>query len=991
MSTAKLPERTLQVGDRLNGFTIERVTDLTDVHSVAYEAKHDETGARVLHLHTDDPENLFSIGFRTPPEDSTGVPHIIEHSVLSGSERFPVKDAFNELSSGSLCTFLNAMTWPDRTVYPAASAVRADYFNLATVYLDVALRPRLSESTFLQEGHHLEFEDSEDSDSPLTISGVVYNEMKGSYSSVDDVVFKQLQEALFPDNCYGVDSGGDPAVIPDLTYEGFKEFHRRFYSLSNARLFLYGNITTADQLAFLEVEFGRQASLEALEVDSAVQSQPTWDRPRRSEGLFPVAKGESLSGKSVVNVAWMTSDITVPEDTIPLLVLHKALVGSAAGPLRVALLESGLGDAISAESAFEKDFRQVPFVVGLRGTEEERAEEIEALVIGTLERLAEEGIDEELLRGAFQEFEFASKEISSAYPVHLMMRAFETWNYDADPRTGLNLSSAVETVRTRWASDPELFQKAIRRWLLENTHRLLSISTPSETVAEEKQSAFERGMAERKESLSASELESIGEKAAALRIAQETPDTPEALATLPRVTVADIPHEMQRTPTRETELGGVRVLEHELFTGGIVYIGLSFDVAPVENDQQPLLPLIGRLTTGMGAAGLAYDEMAKRKALHTGGISCGVSASQRLRAGGCEQRMTFLGRALTREAGELGQIMRDLLCAGDLEDTKRAQDLLLEMRSNARASIVDEGHRHAILLAGAAQDLTGFRNEQYSGYTQLSFLDRCTKALDTDPSEILRQVGEERSRIFTRSRLVANLTGDAQGLAAAREALGELIGALPVGGAAEASTPETLGADRVGFALSSEVSFVVRSAPVPGMLDPIAPKLDVLGRILADGYLYENIRVKGGAYGGFCFYNPLQGEFVMASYRDPNLVKTMEVFDGIIAAARREGTIDEQIVEKAVIGSVGSFDGIVDPCRKGQSALRRSLIDVRDEDRERYREGLLAVDLRAVLDEALPVLEAGLRSATQAVVSSRPKIEEANESLTSAFEIRSLD
>ncbi len=991
MTETKLPRACHEPGERLHGFTIDRVTPLEDVRAVAYEATHEASGAQVLHLHAEDPENLFSIGFRTPPSDSTGVPLIIEHSVLAGSERFPVKDAFNELARGSLATFINAMTWPDKTVYPVASAVPADYFNLATVYLDVTLHPRLSEETFRQEGHHLELEDPDDLESPLTISGVVYNEMKGAYSSVGQLTEKNLQEALYPDNCYGKSSGGDPEVMPELTYEGFREFHRRFYSLSNARIFLYGDISTADQLAFLEGELAHHGPASRVEVDSSIADQPPWSEPRRIDSAYPVAKGESLEKKTVVNLAWMAAETANPQETILLRVLYQALLGTAAGPLRKRLLESGLGEDVSPESMFDTDFKQSLFIVGLRGTERERAGDVERLVLDTLRELADNGVDDELLRGAFHQFELASKEIGSSYPVRLLIRAIQTWNYDADPKVGLTLSTAIDEVRERWRENEHVFQDTIRRWLLDNPHRLLAVSYPSETYSEEREAVLREKMAAHKRSLDPADLERVRDEARALKKAQETPDPPEILATLPRVRVEDIPHELHTVPTEIAEIEGVTVLEHELFTGGLTYVGLSFDAAPVADERHTLLPYLGRLTSGMGAAGLSYDEMARRKALFTGGVSCGVSAMRHLDGGRAVLRMTLGGRALDRNVGELTAILRDLAVAGDLGDRERARDLLLEMRNGARSNVLEMGHHHAGLLAAAGQDLPSYRNEQYSGFSQIRFLDEAAKNLEGALPELLEAAGEERPRIFSRARLVVNVTADAAGLFAAREALPALIRALPEGTVETPAEREGLGEPRVGFAFSSQVNFVAQVAPVPVLGDEAAPPLTVLSRLLSDGYFYEKLRVLGGAYGGFCSYDPVGGQFAAMSYRDPHLLRTMEVCDQVARAVRAEDRITEEGVEKAIIGTIGGFDRILAPAAKGAVALRRHLIGLSDDDRRRYREGILRVTPETLLEKALPRLERALEASTRGVVGSREKIEEANASLADPFEIRGLE
>lgn len=985
-ATAALPDVRHKVGDKLHGFTITGVTPLPDVRAVAYEATQDKTGARVLHLHADDPENAFAIGFRTPPSDSTGVPHILEHSVLAGSERFPVRDAFNELMKGSLATFINAMTWPDKTVYPVSSAVRADFFNLATVYIDVVLHPRLSRETFLQEGHHLEFEDLDSVDSDLVVSGVVYNEMKGVYSAADAVTFKALQENLYPDNTYGVDSGGDPEDMPNLTYEQFVEFHRSLYSLSNARIFLYGDIPTADQLAFLERETARDAS---IEVDSHVHDQPRWDKPRKIESAYPVAKDESTANKTIVNVAWMTAETANPDDTILLRVLYATLVGTAAGPLRKALLASGLGEDLSPETVFETDFKQAMFSVGLRGTEREHADKIEKLILDTLTQIAEEGQDEELIRGAFHQIEFAGKEIGSHYPIRLVMRAMETWNYDADPKAGLAFPTVIDQVRKRWEANPKLFRETIKKWLLDNPHRLLAVSYPSPTFSDERAERYKARMAEQKATYSREQLEAIRADALALKQAQEAKDPPEVLAKLPRVTLSDISKDIKTIPCRETKIGDVIVLEHEIFTSGIAYISLAFDIAHLDNDAQTLLPMLGKTTVGMGAAGQDYETLAKRKSLYTGGIQYSVSADRCLHRPEVVQHMSLLGRALYRNVGELANLLRDLLTEADLTDTTRLKDLVFEMRNGAKSGIVQRGHAYARMLAAASMDLTGFRSEQWGGITQLRLLETNATGFDDKNAALTDAIAALRPRVFNKRRLIANITADADGLEAAREALTLVINALPDGDDAPRVDVTKFGPAPVGLAVSTDVNFVARVQPAPRLTDALAPAVGVLSNILSSDYLYEKLRVQGGAYGGFCVYESLNGQFSMLSYRDPNLEKTLQVYDEITTAA--SDLITDHAVETSIISSLGDFERVLDPCTRGQTAMRRYILGIADDDRRKYRSGLYDVTPALIRDTVLPALAKEAVNAAQGVVSSKERLEAANKEISPPFQIETIE
>ncbi len=688
MTEKGCPEPTLTSGSSIYGFKVQRVEAVPEVRAMAYEMEHEATGAKVLHLHCGDRENLFSIGFRTPPRDSTGVAHILEHSVLAGSERYPVKDAFNELARATLQTFINAFTYPDKTIYPIASQVKKDFFNLAAVYSDLVFHPRLVKETFSQEGHRLDFTDPEDPQSSLTISGIVYNEMKGVYSSPDSLMWKEIQENLYPDTPYAFDSGGNPEAIIFLTYEQLKAFHRTYYSPSNSRFFIYGDIPTSEHLAFLaEVLCG----FPRINVSSCIPLQERWKEPRRVEGFYPIAKNVDIAGKTAVNVAWMTADNEDHETVMVLKIIARALIGSAAGPLRKALIDSGFGEDISPVTGIDSDLRQVAFAVGLRGTDAGKADDIESLILETMGNLSRTGIDRDILEGALHRIEFAGKEIlrrSYPYGITLMSRVYHTWLYDGDPLAALRFSSVIERIRSQWTSEPDLFQHVLKKWFVENPHRILSIMEPSESLMEERDDAFRKMMSHSRASLSSEELEDIRRGAKQLRKRQVEPDSAESLATLPVLRMEDVPRLAETIPSEASCIEGVQILKHDIFTNGIAYVDISFDVSHVPDELQPLLPFLGTLTIGMGAEGWSYDEMSKRVALKTGGLGYQLISGMNTDGTSCWQKMIFSFRALYRNLGEAWKIVAGMLCEGDLADATRMRDLVFENKNNLHSSVV---------------------------------------------------------------------------------------------------------------------------------------------------------------------------------------------------------------------------------------------------------------------------------------------------------------
>ncbi|PKN10516.1 MAG: hypothetical protein CVU72_00965, partial [Deltaproteobacteria bacterium HGW-Deltaproteobacteria-7] len=850
MTSSNVPEPTLQAGDLFTGFKVLRVEAIPAMRLTAYEMEHLQTGAKVLHLHAFDRENLYAIGFRTPPADSTGLPHILEHSVLAGSEKYPLKDAFKELMRSTMQTFINAFTYPDKTVYPVASQIKADFFNLARVYTDLVLHPRMLRETFLQEGHHLEFAAPGDLTSDLIISGIVYNEMKGAYSSPDSLMYKDIQENLYPDTIYALDSGGDPEVIPTLTYEQFRDFHRKYYSPTNARFFLYGDIPTAEHLKFLSEML---AGFDRVDVDSSIKSQPFFTAPRRVSGFYPVDIDEPLTGKAIVNVAWMLAENKDFETALMLEIISGLLVGSAAAPLRQALIDSGLGEDMSPVSGMESDLKQLLFCAGLRNVQSADIPKVEKLIDDTLQKIVSEGFDRELVEGILHQVEFHGKEISrGSYPygITLMGNVFQTWLYDGDPLIGLDFSRMIESIRKRWTDDPQVFQKMIQKWLVDNPHRLLAVMEPDPDFSQKNDAKLKRKMAALKEGFSKEQLRQIDEQAARLKAFQSDTDSPEAAASLPKLQLADIPGEVETIPTVYKSLQSVPVLTHDLFTNGIAYVDLAFDIAHVPEDLQLYLPLLGKIMTGMGAAGLTYDEMSKRIALNMGGFGYDLSAGFSADATDTWQKMIFSFKALYRTIPDAFDTVYDILCEGDLEQEARMRDLLAERKNNLQSSIVPSGHVFAKRAAGAGLTLPAYRDEQWHGRTQLRFVQQQSGDFDVSGQNLREKLAQLKAIIFHKNNLTINVTAGADGLTLVETHIDRLLAKLPSGQRADRSAKPPLTPVYAGIAVPTQVSYVARAMTAPAYNDPSSALLMLAARELSNSYLYKYIRVQGGAYGG---------------------------------------------------------------------------------------------------------------------------------------------
>ena len=989
MPQANVPEPTMKAGDLSGGFKVLRVETIEAMRLTAYEIEHIKTGAKVLHLHAYDRENLYAIGFRTPPEDSTGLPHILEHSVLAGSEKYPLRDAFKELIRSTMQTFINAFTYPDKTVYPVASQIRADFYNLARVYTDLVLRPRMLRETFLQEGHHLEFAVPGNIESDLIISGIVYNEMKGVYSSPDSLMYKDIQENLYPDSIYALDSGGNPDVIPELTYEQFRNFHRKYYSPTNARFFLYGDIPTSDHLQFLEEMLD---GFDRAEVDSSIKSQPFFPAPRHVSGTYPVDQGESIANRTAVNLAWMLAENKDFETALLLEILSGLLVGSAASPLRKALIDSELGEDMTPVSGIESDLKQLMFCAGLRNVQNKDIPKIEKLILEALEKIVEKGFDRELVEGILHQVEFHGKEISrGSYPygITLMGNVFQTWLYEGDPLAGLDFAKAIERIRNLWTDDPQIFQKMTRKWLVDNPHRLLAVLEPDPDFSRKNEEKIKQKMAALKNGFSREQLLEIDEQAARLKAFQAETDSPEAAASLPKLRLSDIPRQVETIPTEHKVLSSVPVLEHDLFTNGIAYVDLAFDIAHVSEDLQPYLPLLGKIMGGMGAAGLTYDEMSRRIALHMGGFGYDLTAGFLADATDTWQKMIFSFKALYRNVPEAIHTVCDILFAGDLDHEARMRDLIAERKNGLQSSVVPSGHAFAKRAAGAALTLPAYRDEQWHGRTQLRFVQQQSDNSDSVRKNLREKLEQLKSIIFTRNNLIINLTAEASGLELARENIGRLLAKLPQGQRMEKPDQPVLVPVSAGIAVPTQVSYVARTMKTPAYNDPSSAILLLASRELSNSYLYKHIRVQGGAYGGMSSFDSTLGIFSFLSYRDPHIAETLNVFQEAQKFYAEHDMAPEDM-EKAIISALGALDKPLDPSGRGYVAMIRHFVGVTDQMRQSFRDRIFSATPHKVRETLAGYFEKASRSKAVAVFAAQKKLNEANKQMTDKLNLEKL-
>ncbi len=979
----------LAVGRVIHGFRITRVTALPETRAVAYTAEHIQSGGRLIHLHAADPENLFAIGFRTPPPDDSGLPHILEHTVLCGSRRYPVKDPFVELLRTSLATFLNAMTYPDRTIYPCASINEKDFFNLAGVYCDAVFYPRISLAHFRQEGRHLAFVDPPGPSGNLIYKGIVYNEMKGVYSDLDGIIDREMMKNLFPANAYGRDYGGLPEAIRALSYERFREYHRTRYHPSNSLVFIYGSIPTLRHLEFLDREY--LSGYSRAVIDTAISPQPAWKKPRLVRRPYPVGPAEDPRSKTAVVAAFRAGRNIRPVETLSLHVLSHYLLGNAASPLRKALIDSRLGEELT-DSGYSSSQRDTCFAVGLKGSEEDRAGRILELVLETCSRLSARGFDREKLGSSFHTFELAAREIKSHYPLRLMDRAFESWAASGDPLVWMRLNRQIREVRRRWESEDGYFERRLRKLVVDNPNRVLLVFPPDPGLAERKERAERRELKEIRDSLSPGERRRIARQAVELEELQASPNPPEALATLPRLSRVDVPAEPFLLSTSVETVAGRPFLATDVFSNGITYLALAFDLRGLPGAAYPYLPLLADALCEMGAADYDFAAMADREAACSGGVdsvptAAGTSGDHR------EFRpyLTVFCRALDRKLPEMLAMLADRLTRCDLSDRDRLRDVILQGKVALKSRVVPAGNSFALSRAARGLNRNCALHESLRGLDQVRLYDRLPDAFAADPRGLENRLAGIRDSLQARNRVTLSVVGGEKAVATVREWYGSLLSDLNREEEGGGPLPELPAVPRrEGVAVPAEVAFVARALPAVSYTHPDGPALLLISQNLSYGYLWETVRVRGGAYGCSAVYHPLRGLFALASYRDPNVVETLRAYDGIDDYIQKEMDLSGPGVEQAIIGAVKTLDRPIRPGQAVELALYRHLRRTTPARLREFRRRLLALTGEQVRRAAAEIIRPSLKTAPVCVIASREKLKTAAAKLKGEFPIADL-
>lgn len=936
-----------------HGFELLRDTEIEELNTRARLYRHVKTGAELLSLENDDENKVFNITFRTPPPDSTGLPHIMEHSVLGGSRKYPVKEPFVELVKGSMKTFVNAMTFADQTSYPVASTNLKDFYNLIDVYLDAVFHPLLTRRHLAQEGWHYELEDP---DAPLQYKGVVFNEMKGAYSSPENVLSRVSKETLFPDTPYANDSGGDPRVMTDLTYEDFRSFHQMYYHPSNARVFFYGDDDPEERLRLMDAWL---REFEPIEPESEIPLQSPLAEPRRVTAPYSVDAEEEDENKGFVQLNWMLPEAEDVELRMALSILSYALVSTPASPLRKALVDSGLGEQVIG-GGLSTQLRQMVFGVGLKGVNPDNADAVEDLILETLEELAAEGLEREMVEAAVNSIEFTLRENNTGrFPRGLVLgiRAMTAWLYGRDPIAPLAFADPLQAVKERLENGSAYLQTLIREHLLHNPHRVTVALEPDPAM----QARLEREEREELDAIqaemSAAELEATAAYTRELRRRQETPDDPADLAKIPRLTLDDLEKENKTIPIAVSEANGSQILYHDLFTNGIVYLDLGFDLRVLPQRLLPYVKLFGQSLLEIGTETEDFVRLSQRIGRKTGGISHGAFTSA---VHGRDQSVNYLflrGKATKDQTQDLLDILRDVLLTVNLDNPGRFRQMVLQTKAGQETGLIPGGHSVVNTRLRGHFDEAGWVKEQMGGVSHLFTLRRLAREIEEEWGAVLARLEEIRELLINRNGMVANVTLDAENWVVFEPQLRAFIDQIPARPPQPADWEWETAVFHEGLTIPAQVNYVGKGANLYELGYELDGSISVINNTLRMTYLWEKIRVQGGAYGAFNAFDKRSGVYSFLSYRDPNLIATLDHYDRAADFLRRVDLTEDELT-KGIIGAISNIDAYRLPDAKGYTSMIWHLLGESDESRQQYREQVLSTteaDFRAfaeVLAEA---------------------------------------
>ena len=975
-----LPKNSLQIGQKIAGFEVKSIVELKHLQIVAYQFEHIATGAKILNLYNDDPENLFSVSFPTPPPDDSGIPHILEHSVLSGSEKYPVRSPFFEMVKMSPASFINAMTSYDCTYYPVSSKLKQDLFNLAEVYFDAVFHPLLNENTFKREGHHLAPVSPENPLGPLKVNGIVYNEMKGELSKPETLIDTLVTRYLLPDTIYAREAGGDPQFIPDLSFKDLRQFHSTYYHPSNAYFLCYGNIPPEEYLEFLAPKLDR---FEKQKIPQLVCRQPRWNESRLIEDFYPISSHESELKKTYLVVNWLIGNSDNADEWISLYVLSKILLGNEAAPLKKAIVDAKLGTDLISNSGINSVGCEATFSLGIKGSEPDKVSQFSETIQSTLENISTEEIDPNLVKAAFQQASYYYQEVSRFYPLRLMLQALKTWIYGGDPLNFLNMKQYLQKCQQRYGANPTFFNQLIREKLLNNSHKVILILKPSHNVQEQKDRILNERLAQLHSQLNEAELQKIAQEALELKKEADKPNSAEAVAKLPQLNFNALPQKPEHIPTIITSLdNGIKLLRNQVFSNGINYLHLDFPLKGIPKDLWLYLPAYIEALNKLGAAGMDYEQIACRIASNTGALK--FDCKFQTHAQNPNESLISLRvsvKTLDNQIEKALSLLQDLLFYVEPRDKNRLRDAIVQLNAKYSSDLIYRGNNTALLRAKAALTRNAYLEELVKGLPQLQNSQSLSRNFEELSEDLMVKI--ETIRDFVSSQpLTASFTGSDPAYQLVETALSnwKIEQKSSLVSSSDLNFTPTIEL-REGLAGPVQVAYCIQSYPAPHFSEVAAPFLTLAAHLLTLGYLFNNIRLKGGAYGAGCNYDSLGKTLTFYSYRDPHITQTLKVFDEISDYLQGVDWRKEDI-ERAIIATTKAVSPVLRPELATSLALDRYLTGQTTLIRERVYENTLKATVQDVQQSFLHLLEQGSENSAVCVMSSREKLEYANSQMT---------
>lgn len=942
-----------------------------DVQSDGFILRHKKSGARIAILSNNDDNKVFYIGFRTPPEDETGVPHIIEHTTLCGSKKFPVKDPFIELAKGSLNTFLNAMTYPDKTVYPVASCNDQDFKNLMDVYLDAVFNPNITkyEEIFKQEGWHYELTGRDDE---LKINGVVYNEMKGAYSSPDEVLSSQIYRSLFPDNTYSKDSGGNPEYIPKLTYEAYLDFYHKYYHPSNSYIYLYGDMDVVERLEWLDKEY--LSLYDYKKVNSEINKQPAFDEIKNVEAQYSITMDDSQENKTYLSYNRVVGD-TLDEMLYQAFdVLDYALVSSPGAPVKQALIDAGIGDDVYG--SYDAGILQPVFSFVAKNANASQADEFENIIENTLKEVVKTGINKEALLAGINSSEFKFREADfGQFPKGLLfgLNCLDSWLFD-DMKPFIHLECLGTFAKLRKAVDTDYFEKLIQEYLLDNTHGSSVTVKPKRGLGNEREEALAKELSDYKASLSDEEIDKLIEETEHLKKYQEEPSSDEDLRKLPMLTRADMKKEAMPFSNIEDTLSDVKVVRHDIESNGIDYISFLFDAGDFAQSE---LGYLGFFTNALGLVSTenySYTDLANATNIYTGGISTGTASHPDIK-----DRNNFVFKfevklkVLEKNLDKALELMEQMLLASDFTDTKRLGEIVAQIKARLQANLSSSGHLVAAMRSMSSFSRYALYQDELKGIAFYRSICRIEKELSESPKSVSDKLAAIAKKLFARNRMLISFTGNNEAYGNAKPSLEKVIAGFDKMSAVGNQAEVHFNTAKEAFIDASQIQYVAKTGDFICEGYEYTGALRLLRIILSYDYLWINVRVKGGAYG--CMNTFLRsGESYFVSYRDPNLSDTLDVYDRIPEYIKSFSP-DERDMTKYIIGTFSALDTPMNPEAKGSRSLSAYLEGITYEQIQKERNEILNAqpeDIRRLAD----LVEAVLKKDSICVIGNENMIKE---------------